>query len=127
MAPNWGVRSGDKVDRTTGTLTTSAVPGGVGAGVTSAIDVRDAADAQVVLAPMCLNGATGPFDLEIAVTCPPGSIAIVGATPSIILGYGVAGADGRFAMTIPNITVPLPFLRARWRSSPRVSTCRPGS
>jgi GNAT superfamily N-acetyltransferase len=61
------------------------------------------------VAPMCLNGSTGPFDVELGVTCAPGSIGILAVSPSTVLGRGIAGADGRFGMRVPNISVALPF------------------
>ncbi len=103
----------EKVLRTGANSVLNAIQAG-NVGTLSYIDVNNAVDGNVVVAPMCLNGGLGPFDLELGITCPPGSIAIVGTGfPSVVvLGFGLAGADGRFSVTIPGITLGAPLAPA---------------
>ncbi len=76
-------------------------------GTPSCLDTNDGADGEVVAAPMILNGALGPFDLELSTTAPPGSLVLLGTVaPAVqVLTIAVAGPDGRVFVKFPNLTV----------------------
>ena len=100
-----------QVDRTTGLDTLlSSIQGG-NAGVPAYLDVNDAPFGVTNVAPMILNGAVGPFDLEIGTSAPPGTLAVVGVgAPFVsILGVAIVGADGHLSISIPNITLAGPI------------------
>jgi hypothetical protein len=100
-----------QVDRSTGLDTQLSQIQAGNAGVPASNDCNDAAFAATRVAPMILNGAVGPFDLEIGTSAPPGTLAVVGVgAPFVsILGVAVVGADGRLNVSFPGITLAGPI------------------
>ena len=100
-----------QVDRSTGLDTLLSNIQGGNAGVPAGNDVDDTAFAVTRVAPMILNGSTGPFDLELGTTAPVGSLALVGvAAPFVsVLGVGVVGLNGRISVNLPNLTLTGPI------------------
>lgn len=89
----------------------AAVIGNNNVGTPTCLDVNNAADAEVIVAPMILNGSVGPFDLELGTTAPPGSLVLVGTSAPFVgaLAVGVAGVDGRLFVSFPDLTVTGPL------------------
>lgn len=95
------------VDRATGAESQVAVFGSGVVGAPTSTDSNDDPDNQIVIAPMRLNGSTGPFDLEFGVTAPPGTIvALAVVSPAlVVVGVGVTGPDGRYSVAFPNVSL----------------------
>lgn len=85
----------------------AAVIGNSNVGTPTCLDVNNAVDAEVVVAPMILNGSLGPFDLELGTTAPPGSLVLIGtASPFVAaLAVGVADVDGKLFVKFPNLSI----------------------
>lgn len=89
-----------------GNVTTVAQvpPGGINGGPTS-IDVHDAELARTLMVPQFLP-VSGPFDLEICTTCPPGHLGgvvmVAPANGTFVLG--IAGVDGRIHTRLNGLT-----------------------
>ena len=101
-----------QVDRTTGldTLLSNIQAGS--AGVPAGNDVDDTAAGSTRVAPMILNGSVGPFDLELSVTAPVGTLALVGVVAPFtnVLGLAIVGPNGRLSLSLPNLTLPGPVV-----------------
>jgi hypothetical protein len=94
------------IDRAGAERSLSVLGNGV-IGTPSAVDMNDRVVDAVAVAPMLRNGSATPFDLEFGVTVRPGSYAFIGIlNPTVeLLGFGVAGADGRVSFRLPNINL----------------------
>lgn len=111
IVTNTGLDRFGSVDRATGasTILGSLQAGNVG--TPASIDVHDDAFGRIQVAPRILNGAVGPFDLELGAVVPPGSFAFVGVIAPFVsvVASGVVGADGRLAVALPDVTLAGPL------------------
>jgi len=101
-----------QVNRSSGAATQLCLIQGGIAGVPAYNDANDAPLGRTRAAPMVLNGSTGPFDLELGTTAPPGSLALIGVVAPFVsvIGVAVVGADGHLHVDFPNTILagPLP-------------------
>jgi hypothetical protein len=86
--------------------------GNTNIGTPTALDANDGAEGELVVVPALLNGGVGPFDLEVGMTAPPGSLALIALSAPFVdvLTLGVPAADGRLVWKLPNLALlgPLP-------------------
>lgn len=109
---NTGPDTVQVVDKVFGTATQLCLIQGGNVGVPSAQDANDDVDYVVRTAPSYLNGALGPFDLELGLTVPPSPTILAGVlelNTGIIIGVNFVGADGRFSVKLPNVTLGAPL------------------
>lgn len=108
---NTGLDRFGSLDRATGapTILSSLQAGNVG--TPASVDVHDEPFGSLHVAPRILNGAVGPFDLELGAVVPPGSLALVGVIAPFVgvLASGVVGADGRLSVSLPGVTLAGPL------------------
>jgi len=74
-------------------------------GSPSFIDSNDDANHDIRAVPMILNGTAAPFNLELCASAPPGDLVFLGMSAPFgqLFGFGVAPANGRVHVTLPNI------------------------
>lgn len=111
IVTNTGLDRYGSVARATGASTILASLQGGNVGTQASVDVHDEPFGSLQVAPRILNGAVGPFDLELGAVVPPGSLAFVGVIAPFVsvVASGIVGVDGRLAVSLPNVTLAGPL------------------
>jgi len=94
---------------TNATSTACMLPSGI---ITSGIDTHDGANGQVTVLPAC-PPRDSTFTLELAVCCPPGTVAAIfvsapslGVAPQLVISNSSAPASGRVSTRFTKLVAP---------------------